>query len=229
MIIVIDGPAGSGKSSTAKAVAQKTGLTYLDSGALYRAVALYYLKGGFHHNANQQLFFDSLATSKLRFDYQDGVFRIWLNGENVTDEIRSLEVSQSVSVVAAMPQVRDYVNGYLREVVKQGSFIADGRDLSTVVFPNAELKIFMVASIQARAQRRFEELKAMGKPADLEIIAENIAERDRIDSSRVTAPLKKHENAIEIDTSNLTFDEQVQQIVELIDRKGLQLKQKNNL
>lgn len=221
MIIVIDGPAGSGKSSTAKAVAQKTGLTYLDSGALYRAVTLLYIKGGYHQNTNQQLFFDSLATSKLRFDYQNGVFSIWLNDTNVTDEIRSLEVSQSVSVVAAMPQVRDFVNAYLREVVKQGSFIADGRDLSTVVFPDAELKIFMVASIQARAQRRFEELKAMGKPADLQAIAENIAERDHIDSTREAAPLRKHENAIQIDTSNLTFDEQVQQIVELIDLKGL--------
>ncbi|TNE73512.1 (d)CMP kinase [bacterium] len=221
MIIVIDGPAGSGKSSTAKAVAQMADLKYLDSGALYRAVTLHFLRGGFSKNDNQQAFFDSLESLKLRFDYIEGKFRVWLNDDEISEEIRTLEVSQSVSVVAAMPTVRDYVNVYLREVVKNGSFIADGRDLSTVVFPDAELKVFMVASIQARAQRRFEELQAMGKPADLQSITDNIAERDHIDSSRETAPLKKHESAVEIDTSNLTFDEQVQQIVELIENKGL--------
>lgn len=217
MIIVIDGPAGSGKSSTAKAVAQQTGLTYIDSGALYRAVSLLYIRCG----QDKKLFFDELITSKLRFDYTNGKFSISLNDENVSEIIRSLEVSSNVSIIAAMPKVREFVNLYLRSEIEKGSFIADGRDLSTVVFPDAALKIFMVASIEARAQRRFKELKELGQAADFLEIQKNLAERDHIDSTREEAPLKKHKDAIELDTSNLTFDEQVNAIVDLIHTKGL--------
>lgn len=217
MIIVIDGPAGSGKSSTAKAVAQKAGLIYLDSGALYRAVTLIYVRSG----EDDLAFIEKLNSSKLRFDYQNNQFRIWLNDEEVTSLIRSHEVSSKVSVVAAKKDVRSFVNEYLHSVIKQGSFIADGRDLATVVFPDAELKIYMIASIKARALRRYQELTEMGQTANINEIEDNLLERDRIDSARDEAPLKKHDEAIELDTSNLTFDGQVEEIINLIRNKGL--------
>jgi len=217
MIIVIDGPAGSGKSSTAKAVAQKAGLIYLDSGALYRAVTLIYVRSG----EDDLAFFEKLKASKLRFDFENNQFRIWLNNDEVTSLIRAHEVSSKVSVVAAKKDVRSFVNEYLHTVVEKGSFIADGRDLATVVFPDAQLKIYMIASIQARAERRFNELTEMGQSADLKEIENNLLERDQIDSGRKEAPLKKHEDAIELDTSNLTFDGQVEEIIKLIRSKGL--------
>ena len=192
MIIVIDGPAGSGKSSTAKAVARETGLIYLDSGALYRAVTLIYVRSG----EDELDFYEKLKTSKLRFDFKNNQFHIWLNNEEVTAIIRSHEISSKVSVVAAKKDVRSFVNEYLQTVVEKGSFIADGRDLATVVFPNAQLKIYMVASIQARAERRFKELAEMGQRDDYNEIESNLLERDLLDSSRKEAPLKKHEEAI---------------------------------
>lgn len=217
MIIVIDGPAGSGKSSTAKAIAQRIGLTYIDSGALYRAVTLLYIQC----NEDENELLKKLNTSKLRFDYKNNQFCIWVNEEDVTHQIRTISVNERVSIVAAMKPVRDYVNLYLRNVVKSGSFIADGRDLATVVFPEAELKIYMIASSAQRAKRRYDELIAMGQEADLTQIEDNLIKRDSIDSKRDEAPLRKDDHAVEIDTSNLTFEEQVNEIVSLIVNKGL--------
>jgi cytidylate kinase len=217
MIIVIDGPAGSGKSSTAKQIAQKTGLVYLDSGALYRAVALLYIEC-----KEEQTEFDrQLKESKLRFEFESDLFKVWLNSNEVTHLLRKPEVSAKVSVVAAQKHVRAFVNYYLRIVVNSGSFIADGRDLATVVFPDADLKVFMTASVAKRAKRRLDELTASGINAEIEEIEENIRSRDRIDSQRQEAPLKKDPQAVEIDTSNLTFDEQVDTIISLMREKGL--------
>ncbi len=205
MIVVIDGPAGSGKSSTARAVARRLQIQFLDSGALYRVATLIYLKA----EKNKELFFELLKENKISFHFQEGSFIVYLNDANVSDEIRTMEVSQHVSEVAAMPDVRSYVNTLMRKAVETGVYVADGRDLGTAVFPDATLKFFMVADLKTRAQRRLAELQKKGSTASLEEVMKNITERDEIDSSRSADPLKKADDAIEIDTSALSFEEQV--------------------
>ena len=212
MIIVIDGPAGSGKSSTAKAVADNLKMQYIDSGAIYRVVSLLYIRS----SQDQNKFFELLKRANISFHYEEGLFRVFLNESEVTQDIRTPETSAMVSTVAAMPEVRKIVTDYLREVVKDGDYISDGRDLGTVVYPQADLKIYMVADLDARAKRRFVELKAGNIDVNLEAVKENLLKRDEIDSGRSTAPLKKAEGAIEIDTSELNFDEQVDLIIEHI-------------
>lgn len=212
MIVVIDGPAGSGKSSTAKAVAQRCGLHYLDSGAFYRAVTLIYLNSACQRN----VFFDALEQADVQVSYNDGVFSVSVDGTDVTRTIREQFVSEKVSEVAAMPKARDFVNNLLRDFVKSGNFIADGRDLGTVVFPDADLKFYLTADIHKRATRRLLEMQQSGLEADLDEIVENLKSRDHLDSTRVVAPLRKADDAIEIDTSSVSFDEQVQRIVNRI-------------
>ncbi|MEQ8524608.1 (d)CMP kinase [Gracilimonas sp.] len=222
MIVVIDGPAGSGKSSTAKAVAANLQIQFLDSGALYRVATLVYL------DANKDLpqFFDSLKESEISFHFKQEKFHAFLNGRDVSDEIRSMEVSEHVSEVASNPDVRAFVNDLMHEIVKHDVYIADGRDLGTAVFPNAALKFFMVADLETRAQRRFKEVKAQGKDVTLEEVKQNIAGRDEIDSNRDSDPLKKAEDAILVDTSEMTFKEQVAFISNKIEQ--LISTQKNN-
>lgn len=212
MIVVIDGPAGSGKSSTAKAVAKRCGLHYLDSGAFYRAVTLIYLNNACQRDA----FFDALEHANVQVSYSNGVFSVAVNGADVTRTIREQFVSQKVSEVAAMPIAREFVNNLLREFVKSGDFIADGRDLGTVVFPDADHKFYLTADIHKRAARRLLEMQNTGLEADLNEIVENLKSRDHQDSTRDVAPLRKADDAIEIDTSSVSFDEQVQRIVDRI-------------
>ncbi len=208
MIIVIDGPAGSGKSSTAKAVAERLKIQYLDSGALYRVATLVFLNS----DRNRVLFLEQLNVSEISFYFKENFFHVTLNNEDVSEKIREMRVSGAVSEVAAMPKVREFVNNLMRKTVASGVYIADGRDLGTAVFPDAELKIFMVADIKDRALRRFEELKKAGKAATLKEVEQNIASRDELDSSRKADPLKQAQDAILINTSELTFDEQVKKI-----------------
>lgn len=205
MIVVIDGPAGSGKSSTARAVAEQLQIQFLDSGALYRVATLLYLRAG----KNKELFFELLKENKISFHFKEKTFFVFLNGTDVSDEIRKMEVSESVSVVAALPKVRSSVNELMHQAVKQGVYVADGRDLGTAVFPNAVLKFFMIADLKTRAERRFAELIKKDESVQIEEIMENIAKRDEIDSNRSADPLKKAGDAIEIDTSKLNFEEQV--------------------
>lgn len=212
MIVVIDGPAGSGKSSTARAVAERLGIQFLDSGALYRVATLLYLKA----EKNKELFFELLKENKISFHFKEKKFHAFLNGTDVSDEIRAMEVSQSVSEVASMPLVRSYVNKIMHRAVKQDVYVADGRDLGTAVFPNAALKFFMVADLETRAKRRLSELQIKGSTANLNDVMENIAERDEIDSTRSADPLKKADDAIEIDTSALSFEQQVSIICDQI-------------
>lgn len=212
MIIVIDGPAGSGKSSTAKAVAKQCGLHYLDSGAFYRAVTLIYLNVG----CQKESFFDELEHTDLTIRYEDNVFKVFLNQQEVTRTIREQRVSDKVSEVAAMSHARSFVNTLLRDFVKSGNFIADGRDLGTVVFPDADFKFFLTADLQKRAKRRLLEMQQAGMDADFDDILQNLKERDMKDSTRAEAPLKKADDAISIDTSSVTFDEQVRMIVDRI-------------
>lgn len=208
MIIVIDGPAGSGKSSTARAVADQLNIEYLDSGALYRTTTLMYIEA----NRDKKAFFRLLNQKEISFYYSDHVFNVTIDGKEVTDEIRTPEVAEAVSEVAALPRVRAFVNNLMQKAVINGIYIAEGRDLGTAVFPDAELKFFMKADLDERAKRRLKERKKNNPNLTLEMVKQNIAERDLKDSKRETDPLKKAEDAIEIDTTDLTFEQQVDKI-----------------
>ncbi|MEX2347906.1 MAG: (d)CMP kinase [Balneolaceae bacterium] len=205
MIVVIDGPAGSGKSSTAKAVASQLQIQFLDSGALYRVATLVYL----NCQKDYEQFFEQLEESEISFYFKKKKFHAFLDGRDVSDDIRSMEVSENVSEVASNPDVRAFVNDLMRKVVADDIYIADGRDLGTAVFPDATLKFFMVADLETRAKRRFEEVKESGKEVTLQEVKQNIAARDDKDSNRDSDPLKKADDAILVDTSEMTFDEQV--------------------
>ncbi len=208
MIVTIDGPAGSGKSSTAKAVAQKIGWHYLDSGSLYRTWTLLYVMGG----EDKEALLEHLDIHKVSMHVEENGTEPLLNGERVGDEIRSGRISEHVSTVAAMPEVRDKVNEEMRRIAGEFNFVADGRDLGTVVFPDALLKFFMIADIDERARRRVQELNNKKMDADFEAVRANLENRDKQDSNRKTAPLRKPDDAVEIDTTGLDFPEQVEQI-----------------
>jgi cytidylate kinase len=213
IIIAIDGYSGCGKSSTAKAVAKRLGYIYVDSGAMYRAVTLYFLNNGIQ-------FTDTVAVEKalgnlsIAFAIRpDGSSETLLNGKSVEDQIRDMRISEKVSQVSALPAVRQAMVAKQQEMGKQRGIVMDGRDIGTVVFPDAELKLFLTADLRIRAERRLAELKAKGTQARLEEIMENLKERDQADSSRANSPLRKADGAIEIDTSGLAFDDQVQKVI----------------
>lgn len=217
MLIVIDGPSGSGKSSTAKAVAVQANLQYIDSGALYRLATLIRMQ---NEGAS---FFEKLNDVEVDFRFEHGTFSVFLDNSNVSAQIRLPEVASQVSAVAAIPLVRDWVNALIRRKMSAMDCIADGRDLGTVVFPDADLKFFMIADLDVRAKRRWDELQASGSSTTLDEVRKNLENRDLLDSSRETAPLKKADDAIEIDTSSLDFQEQVNFIIQ----KFEQLKTEN--
>ena len=208
MIVVIDGPAGSGKSSTARAVAHELNIQYLDSGALYRAVTYLFLKS----EQSLPAFFESIYSAQLSFEFGNE-FQVNLNGEDITSAIRDPKVSAQVSTVAAIPKVREHINDLMNNAVQQDVYIADGRDLGTAVFPNAECKFFMIADLETRAKRRHQELSLKGLQMSYSEVFAEIKQRDRIDSTREKDPLKKADDAIVVDSSTFTFDEQVQYIV----------------
>ena len=213
--IAVDGFSATGKSTTAKAVAARLGYLFIDSGAMYRAVALYCLEHGIAIEAgNPEL---EAALSKMTIDFrlnpETGNRDLFLNGQNVEQEIRSLRVSDVVSEVSAISSVRRLLVAQQREMGKAGGVVMDGRDIGTVVFPFAELKLFLTASMEVRVQRRMSELTRKGKPATAEEVRANIAHRDHIDSSREDSPLKKAEDAVEIDTTNHTIPSQVEIVV----------------
>jgi cytidylate kinase len=212
--IAIDGPAGSGKSTTARKVAEKLAFTYIDSGAMYRAVTLKALREKVPvHN---ELKVAELAEKiKISFDKSDDATIIYMNGEDVSDEIRTPAVDQNISPVAANPKVRQILVGKQQKLGKKGGVVMDGRDIGTVVFPEAELKIFMLASVQERARRRLKDMEQKGIQINLDKVVGDIRHRDRQDASRHHGPLKKAEDAVEIDTTDLSIAEQVDKIVKL--------------
>lgn len=222
MIIVIDGPAGAGKSTTAKAVAKKIGIQYLDSGALYRALTVVYLES----DKDSELFFKNLKNQDISFEYSNEVFKVSLNGEDITDKLRSSEVADHVSTVASLLRSRKHVNKLMREAVEHDHYIAEGRDLGTAVFPDADLKFFMKADVNERVRRRYDELVESGIETSLKEVKQNILERDYKDSKRKADPLKKADDAILIDTTNLDFEQQVAQICsEITNKLELPIKQ----
>jgi cytidylate kinase len=211
MIVVIDGPAGSGKSSTARAVAHELNIQYLDSGALYRAATYLFLK----NEHSLPMFFESLHSAQLKFEF-NGEFQVTLNAVNITEAIRTPEVSAHVSTVAAMPKVREFINALMNKAVQHDVYIADGRDLGTAVFPSAECKFFMIADLETRAKRRHQELNSKGIQISYYEVLTEIKQRDRIDSTREKDPLKQADDAIVVDSSTFSFDEQVQYIIKKI-------------
>lgn len=216
IIVAIDGHSGCGKSSTAKEVANALGYTYLDSGAMYRAVTLFFIEEAVDiQNKNEVLLALDKISVRFATDKETLQNETYLNGNNVENEIREMSVSERVSDVSALPQVRLKMVEQQRQMGKSKRVVMDGRDIGTHVFPNAELKIFMMADLQTRAKRRHRELKLKGKEARLEDIINNLSERDRIDTGRKKNPLRKAPDAIDVDTTNLDFAEQVQRIVSL--------------
>lgn len=209
-VIAIDGPSGAGKSSAAKKIAEALSWDYLDTGAMYRATALALIRAGVGLEDEQALF---RVLGAMRLE-QLGT-RILLNDEDVSEAIRSHEITQFVTPVSADGRVREVLVEQQRHIGQRGGFVVDGRDIGTVVFQNAALKIYLTASVEARAQRRFLEQQAKGNAMPLAEVAADIQRRDHADSTRAVAPLRKAEDAVELDSSHLTLDEVVAKIVEM--------------
>ena len=213
MIIAIDGPAASGKSTTAKEVARRLNWLYMDTGAMYRAVTLACMRRKIDLNDDKAVG-ECGQSQKIDQKNINGKTHTFLNGEDVTEAIRLPEVSRNVKPIADHPDIRAYLVDLQRSIGSGKNAVVDGRDIGTVVFPDAELKFFMTASIEERARRRYNELKAKGLEADLEAIQKDIAERDLADRSRPVGALKKADDAIEIDTTAMTIEEQINFILE---------------
>jgi len=220
IIIAIDGHSSCGKSTVAKAIAQKLNYIFIDSGAMYRAVTLYCLRHNLINNGIVDIpeLKANLDKIKVTFKFNDKTNHndIWLNGENVEQEIRLLAVSQNVSPVAAVAEVRHLLVALQQEMGKSKGLVMDGRDIGTVVFPTAELKIFMTAQADVRAKRRFDELTAKGEKVSYDEIIANIIERDRYDETRDESPLRKADDAIILDNSFMTREEQFSWILSRI-------------
>ncbi|MFZ1080704.1 MAG: (d)CMP kinase [Candidatus Kryptoniota bacterium] len=214
ILIAIDGPAGSGKSTTAKLVAQKLGYFYVDTGAMYRAFTLKILRSHIDLS-NEKEIVKSAADSDIMFIDNDGKLNVILDGKDVTERIRSEEVTQNVSLISSYQGVRQIMVEKQREIGAKKGCVVDGRDIGTVVFPNADLKFFMTADIMERARRRQAELSASGVELPIVQVVREMKERDMKDSTRENSPLKKADDAIEIDTTNLTIEEQVGKIFSL--------------
>ena len=220
IIIAIDGHSSCGKSTVAKELAKALGYTYIDTGAMYRAITLYFLQ----HNIdckNHAAVSDALKHIHLSFvkSTSDDMPQIHLNGINVEDLIRSLEVAGYVSVVAAIPDVRTFAVKQQQEMGKEKGVVMDGRDIGTTVFPDAELKIFMTANPEVRAERRYKELLAANKPATLKDVFHNLMERDEQDSTRSVSPLRKADDAIEVDTSHINREQQLSFILNIAEER----------
>ena len=217
IVIAIDGFSGCGKSSTAKEVAKKLGFTYIDSGAMYRATALHFLNKNLSPLRAADVA-EGLKSLQISFQHNPSTLQqeTYLNGVNVEDEIRTMRISERVSEVATVKEIRAALVAQQQKLGQKKGVVMDGRDIGSVVFPEAELKLFMTADVETRAQRRQLELLAKGENVPLEEIKLNLESRDQIDSSRSESPLLKVSDAVEIDTSSLTFSEQVKQIIDLV-------------
>lgn len=224
IIVAIDGHSSCGKSTMAKDLAREVGYIYVDTGAMYRAVTLFAMRNNLFDaegNINTERLEQLLPEVKISFKLDPETSRpmTCLNGEVVEQEIRSLEVSQHVSPIAALPFVRAKLVEQQQAMGKEKGIVMDGRDIGTVVFPKAELKIFVTASAEIRAQRRYKELQAKGMPADFDDILKNVEERDYIDSHRATSPLRQADDALVLDNSHLTIEEQKKWLMEKFNEK----------
>lgn len=212
MIIAIDGPAGSGKSSTAKAVAARLGITYLDTGAMYRVITLKCLRLGISSQDTTALA-EVTSSTKIAFTGVPPNTHVWMDNEDVSDAIRSDEVTKNVSDYCAPSVVRDALVKQQREMGNNSSVVCEGRDIATVVFPNADLKIYMMASVEERARRRQKDFERLGITKSIEELIKEISIRDHKDSTRANSPLRKAHGAEEMDTTGMTLESQVEYIV----------------
>lgn len=213
--VAIDGPAGAGKSTISRRAASEAGFIYVDTGALYRAVGVHALRNNIDTKDADKVT-ASLENITVELKFVDGVQHVFLNGEDVSEEIRLPEASMAASDVSAVPSVRAFLFDLQRDIAKKNNCIMDGRDIGTVVLPNAQIKIFLTASPEVRAMRRFKELQAKGAKDSYEDVLSDLKIRDYNDSHREIAPLKPAEDSITVDTSDCTFEESVEIIVNII-------------
>lgn len=220
IIIAIDGFSSTGKSTIAKQLAKHLNYIYVDTGAMYRAVTLFAMKNNYINNQSfdQEKLISNLNSVQLNFKFNAnlGFAEMFLNGENVEKEIRTIEVSKLVSKVSAISEVRKKLVSEQQEMGKEKGIVMDGRDIGTVVFPDAELKLFMTASADKRAKRRYKELIDRGDKVNYEEILHNVQERDHIDSTRTDSPLTKANDAVEFDNSDMGLEEQFERIIRLV-------------
>ena len=218
MNIAIDGPAGAGKSTIAKLAAKGLGFLYVDTGAMYRAIGLYLLENEVDYNEESQLL-EALDKINIEIKYVDGVQRVILNDCDVSEAIRREEVGQAASTTSALKPVRAKLLDLQRDIAAKNDVIMDGRDIGTNILPNAELKIYLTASVEVRAQRRYKELVEKGETPDFEEVKKGIEQRDYQDMNRDIAPLRQAEDAVLVDTSDMTIDEVVARITELAEER----------
>lgn len=218
--IAIDGYSSTGKSTLAKQLAKHLGYVFVDTGAMYRAITYFAMQNGFikANFFDQESLINSLKSIKLRFQFNEtlGYAEMFLNNENVETAIRTIEVSSFVSTIAAVSEVRSKLVEQQQDMGKNKGIVMDGRDIGTVVFPDAELKIFMTASPDVRAQRRFDELRSKGDNIKFNTVLKNVTERDFLDTTRADSPLLKADDAIEIDNSEISRDEQFEIVLKLV-------------
>lgn len=213
--IAIDGPAGAGKSTIAKKVSKELSFIYVDTGAMYRAMALYLHRNGIPADDVEKIA-AACGGAEISIEYRDGEQVVLLGGENVNPYLRTREVSAMASKSSAVPQVRTRLVQLQQELAAVQNVVMDGRDIGTVVLPNAQVKIYLTASVEVRARRRFLELKEKGEPADFDQIASEIAERDHRDMTREVSPLRQADDAVLVDTSHMTIDQVTQHILGIV-------------
>lgn len=214
--VAIDGPAGAGKSTIAKLVAKEKGYVYVDTGAMYRGLAIHFLENGIEAEEKEKIA-EACKDADVTIRYEDGQQQVYLNGKNITAKLREEAVGNMASKSSAIPEVRAKLLELQRELARKADVIMDGRDIGTCVLPDADVKVFLTASVETRAKRRYDELVEKGVACDLEEIARDIAERDERDSTREIAPLKQAEDAVLVDSSHMTIEEVVAAIVKLCD------------
>lgn len=217
--IALDGPAGAGKSTIAKMVSEKKGCFYVDTGAIYRAMALFMLRNGITAEQTGRIA-EKCREADVRVTYENGEQQVFLNGENVNGKIRTEEIGKMASASAAVPAVREWLIGLQRDLAKTHDVIMDGRDIGTCVLPDATVKIYLTASVDVRAKRRYDEYIAKGTACTLEGIRQDVAARDAQDMNRKIAPLKQAEDAVVVDSSDMTIEEVVERIQEICAQKG---------
>ncbi len=212
--IAIDGPAGAGKSTIAKLVAREKGYIYVDTGAMYRGLAIHFLDQGIQAGETDKII-EACKDAQVTIRYEEGVQQVYLNGQNITSRLRDEEVGNMASKSSPVPEVRAKLLELQQGLAREQDVIMDGRDIGTCVLPDADVKVYLTASVETRAKRRYDELVEKGIACDLEEIKRDIAERDERDMTRKTAPLKQAEDAVLIDSSDMTVDEVVAAITAL--------------
>lgn len=212
--VAIDGPAGAGKSTIAKLVAKEKGYIYVDTGAMYRGLAIHFLDKGIQPQETEKVI-EACKDAEVTIAYEDAVQHVYLNGKDISSRLRNEEVGNMASVISAIPEVRKKLLELQQNLAKTQNVIMDGRDIGTCVLPHADVKVYLTASVEMRAKRRYQELQEKGEDCNLEEIAHDIEERDRRDMTREIAPLKQAEDAVLVDSSDMTIAEVVKTIVDL--------------